>query len=146
MNLSCPPDAMGLFRATCGWKQKVLQVQHESRFHTQHRLRHPRNGRVGKTNDIDNCLPSTPPAREEENKIEQPCCERTKQRQKTTQVASHLHARASQSAEGGLCAGAGGLGLVSSGGAHLDVQGGDAQLLRSRYATQETKPRWWQPR
>lgn len=50
----------------------------------------------------------------------------------------HLHARASQSAEGGLCTGAGGLGLVSSGGAHLDVQGGDAQLLRSRYATQTT--------
>lgn len=68
MNLSCPPDAMGLFRATCGWKQKVLRVQHESRFHTQHSLRHPRNGRVGKTNDIHNCLPSTPPAREEKIK------------------------------------------------------------------------------
>lgn len=42
---------------------------------------------------------------------------------------SDLHACASQSAEGGLCAGARGLGLVSAGGAHLDVQGGDAQLL-----------------
>lgn len=42
----------------------------------------------------------------------------------------HLHARASEGAEGGLCAGAGGLRLVSAGGAHLDVQGGDAQLLK----------------
>lgn len=52
--------------------------------------------------------------------------------------AFHLHARASQRAEGGLCAGTGGLRLVSSGGAHLDVEGGDAQLLRSRYAAQAT--------
>lgn len=44
----------------------------------------------------------------------------------------HLHAGASEGAEGGLCAGAGGLGLVTTGGAHLDVQGGDAQFLKNR--------------
>lgn len=44
--------------------------------------------------------------------------------------AADLHAGAGQGAQGALGAGAGGLGLVAAGGAQLDVQGVDAQLLR----------------
>ena len=43
--------------------------------------------------------------------------------------AADLHAGTGESAERGLGAGAGGLGAVAAGGADLDVQGVDAQLL-----------------
>lgn len=52
---------------------------------------------------------------------------------------SHLHAGAGERAKGGLRARAGGLGLVAAGGAHLDVKGGDTQLLQNRETTPTTR-------
>lgn len=60
-----------------------------------------------------------------------PACVRSMGQNDTTKyIHPHLHARAGEGTEGGLGARAGGLGLVAAGGAHLDVQGGDAQLLQ----------------
>lgn len=43
--------------------------------------------------------------------------------------AANLHRRTGQSAQGGLGTGSRGLGAVTTGGAQLDVQGGDSQGL-----------------
>ena len=43
--------------------------------------------------------------------------------------AANLQAGAGQGAEGALGTGSGGLGTVATGGADLDVEGGDAELL-----------------
>jgi hypothetical protein len=53
--------------------------------------------------------------------------------------AADLHACTCQGTQGALCTRAGGLGLVATGGAQLDVQGSDAQLLWGKHSSSRVR-------